>query len=396
MNKLSGRIQHYSWGGNTFLPTLLNISQPVEQPFAEYWLGIHANGVSSVLLSENAKTGLQSLIQSDKKKFLSQAVITKFNTLPFLLKVLDVKDMLSIQVHPNKQAAIEGYNRENELGIALGAPNRNYKDPNHKPEIMVALSDFWLLHGFASDIEERLEAYELLKPFKADFANGGIKGLYRKIMELPQEVIDFMLVSHASNILAKYEKKELALDNPDYWAAKAIETFKIVNGHFDRGIFSIYLFNIVKLKAGEGIFQGAGMPHAYLQGQNIELMSNSDNVLRAGLTQKHIDIPELLSNIEFVPTIPAIIGGVLNNIHNHYHSSVPDFDLHSFYIESGKTKELVFGGPSIIITLSGKAELHGFTYHKCNGFDAFYINPEEAIQVNVEKDLLLFIATVPV
>ena len=395
MNRLSGRIQHYSWGGKTFLPSLLNIAQTEELPFAEYWLGIHPNGVSSVLLSDNAKTGLQSLIQSDKKKYLGERVIAKFNTLPFLLKVLDVKDMLSIQVHPSKQAAIAGYHRENDLGIPLDASNRNYKDQNHKPEIMVALSNFWLLHGFAADIETRLIKYPLLSPFKNDFAAGGIKALYKKIMELPQKEIDKLLFELATNIIPKYENGELNRDSTDYWAAKAFNTFNTNDGHYDRGIFSIYLFNILQLKPGEGIFQGAGMPHAYLEGQNIELMSDSDNVLRAGLTNKHVDIPELLSNIDFVPTIPSIIAGELNNTHNFYQSHVPDFELHSFFLGANEFKVIEFDGPSIIIMVSGKAEMIGYTAYNSKGFNAFFISPNEIIKVKAENDLLFFIASVP-
>jgi mannose-6-phosphate isomerase len=395
MNRIEGRIQHYSWGGKTFLPDLLNIDEPVELPYAEYWLGVHPNGVSSVVLSENATTGLQTFIQSDKKKHLGQHVLAEFNALPFLLKVLDVKDMLSIQVHPTQQAAMAGYHRENELGIPLHATNRNYKDQNHKPEIMVALSDFWLLHGFAADIESRLNKYPLLNSFKSDYAEGGIKSLYKKIMEMPQQEIDRLLSIHAAIIIPSFEKGEFNQDSPDYWAAKAFITFDTNNGHFDRGIFSIYLFNILHLKQGEGIFQGAGMPHAYLEGQNIELMSNSDNVLRAGLTNKHVDIPELLSNLEFVPTIPAIIPGSLNNAHTYYPSNVPDFELHSFFLRSGATKEKLFNGPSIMIMLSGKAHFLSHAQFKCEGFNAFYLNPNELVQIKVEEDLLLFVATVP-
>jgi mannose-6-phosphate isomerase len=395
MNRIKGRIQHYSWGGKTFLRDLLNIDEPVELPYAEYWLGVHPNGVSSVMLSENATTGLQTFIQSDKKKYLGQHVLANFNTLPFLLKVLDVKDMLSIQVHPTQQAAIAGYNRENELGIPLDAPNRNYKDQNHKPEIMVALSDFWLLHGFSADIEIRLDKYPLLNSFKSDFLDGGIRSLYKKIMELPQQEIDRLLSVHAANIIPRFEKGEFNRDSPDYWAARAFIVFDSNDGHFDRGIFSIYLFNILHLKQGEGVFQGAGMPHAYLEGQNIELMSNSDNVLRAGLTNKHVDIPALLSNLEFVPTIPSIIHGNLNNIHTYYPSKVPDFELHSFFLRSGTMKGLEFVGPSIMIMLSGKADLIGPVQYKSNGFNAFYVNPNEHLQIKVEEDLLLFVATVP-
>jgi mannose-6-phosphate isomerase len=118
-------------------------------------------------------------------------------------------------------------------------------------------------------------------------------------------------------------------------------------------------------------------------------------VLRAGLTNKHVDIPELLSNLEFVPTIPAIIPGSLNNAHTYYPSNVPDFELHSFFLRSGATKEKLFNGPSIMIMLSGKAHFLSHAQFKCEGFNAFYLNPNELVQIKVEEDLLLFVATVP-
>ena len=396
MNRLEGRIQHYNWGGKTFLPSLLGLDHFVEKPFAEYWLGIHPGAPSTVKLGSHASASLLSLIQSDKKKYLGETVTANFKTLPFLLKILDVKDMLSIQVHPTRNAAIEGYLRENELGIPIDSPNRNYKDENHKPEIMVALSDFWLLHGFAADIENRIETFELLRSFKGDYNAGGIGGLYKRIMEIPQADIDAILLDYIANILQQYDNGALSRDMPDYWATKAIKTFGIHEGHFDRGIFSIYLFNILHLKPGEGIYQGAGLPHAYLEGQNIELMSNSDNVLRAGLTNKHVDIAELLSNIDFVPTNPNVIKGVLQNSHNHYPSKVPDFGLHSFLIAGGDHKELIFEGPSILMMISGEGELCGYSDAKCIGFNTFFILPQEPIKVKAEKDVLLFIATVPI
>lgn len=394
MNRLIGRIQHYNWGGKTILPAILGMDNKEGLPCAEYWLGIHPGAQSKVLFSENAFTDLHTMIKSDSKRYLGERVAATFNRLPFLLKVLDVKDMLSIQVHPSKEQAVEGYSRENRLGIPLDAANRNYKDQNHKPEIMVALSDFWLLHGFAFDMEERISKFPILSEFKTDFTTGGIEMLYRKIMEMPQSDVDSILQPHADKILKEYENGLLKKDSPDYWAAKAIKTFQVVDGSFDRGIFSIYLFNILNLKPGEGIFQSAGMPHAYLEGQNVELMANSDNVLRAGLTNKHVDIPELLSVIEFVKTVPQPIHADLKNQHNHYGVFVPDFDLHSFHMNDGEKRILCFEGPSIIMLLSGKATISSQTTYETDGFDTFYAIPNESFQIQAISELNFFVATV--
>ncbi len=396
MYRIKGRIQHYAWGGKTFLPSLLSINNDENLPFGEYWLGTHASGPSLVQLSENASTSLSALIQSEKKRYLGNKVNTQFRGLPFLFKILDVHDMLSIQVHPSKASAEIGFEKENQLGIPLTAPNRNYKDQNHKPEVMVALSEFWLLHGFAHDIEKRVNEFDILSLFKEDFIQGGIKGLYKKIMELPVETVDDILEPLSANIIDLYHADKLEKSSPDFWAARAMETFKQEDGHFDRGIFSIYLFNILRLEPGQAIFQGAGMPHAYLEGQNIELMSNSDNVLRAGLTPKYVDIPELLSNTAFVPTIPAIMKGELGIPGQVYKCPVNDFILYADCIYAGEEREIPFEAPGILLVLDGSASWS--TVHaslETAGLDSLFISAGEELKVKANSKTSFFIATVP-
>ena len=395
MHRIKGRIQHYAWGGKTFISGLFNQNNTEDLPNAEYWLGTHPGGTSSVVLSQNATTSLAALINSDKKRYLGELVTAQFNGLPFLLKILDVKDMLSIQVHPTKAAAEEGFNRENELGIPLSASHRNYKDNNHKPEVMVALSDFWLLHGFADDISERVKNHEILVPFEADFKNGGIKGLYQKLMELTHPQVNEIMRPLSKRIIPLYELNQLTKSSPDFWAARAMKTFTNEEGNFDKGIFSIYLFNILNLKPGQGIFQGAGMPHAYLEGQNIELMSNSDNVLRAGLTPKHIDIPALLANTNFVSTIPSIIDGSLDNLSQTYDCPVPDFILHAHCLKAKQEMTLTVGAPCIILIMSGNSMWTGNISFNSSGIDSFFVTPGESILIKSSSDTQFFLATVP-
>jgi mannose-6-phosphate isomerase len=147
MYKLKGIIRNYDWGGVEFLSKLLLHSNPGGEPMAEYWLGAH-DLASSILVTKNNEIGLNQFIEKNKEKALGKTVAKKFGRLPYLLKILDVKDMLSIQVHPAKHEAEIEFARENKHRIPLNAPDRNYKDDNHKPELMVALGDFWLLHGF--------------------------------------------------------------------------------------------------------------------------------------------------------------------------------------------------------------------------------------------------------
>ena len=395
MYRLKGSIQHYSWGGNTYLPGLLNEENSDQKPYAEYWLGVHAGGPATVDLGNSAHTLLSHLINSDKLKHLGKDTVSHFNGLPFLLKILDVKDMLSIQVHPTKSRAQQGFEQEEIEEVSISAPHRNYKDQNHKPEVMIALSDFWLLHGFSDVIEDRLTHYDFLHQFLSIYKNTGIKGLYEHLLTMPQEKANEIIGFHAQHILPLYNIGELEKSSPDFWAARAI--LNLCNGgNYDKGIFSIYLMNILHLQPGEGIFQGAGLLHAYLEGQNIELMANSDNVLRAGLTNKHIDIPELLTNTDFVVTIPQIIPSSLNKGANLYPCNTSDFQIQKLCLAVGEDFSLQYNGPAIILQLAGEADWRGFNHCKAIGLNCFFVDAQEPVSVKAKAPLEVYIASVPV
>jgi mannose-6-phosphate isomerase len=358
MFPLKGKVQHYAWGGKSFIPELLGISNTENSPFAEYWMGVHHAAPSMVQLSENAHTALDNLIRSEPRRYLGQRLIPLFHELPFLLKVLDVNNMLSIQVHPAKEDAIIGFELENAAGIPHDAPNRNYKDNNHKPEVMLALSEFWLLHGFRSHedlagILDRVEPLQVLLPV---FESLGYRGLYQFVMDLPQESVNRLLQPLADKILPMYVQGKLSRADPDFWAARAMVSFP---EYLDRGIFSIYFFNLLKLEAGQAIFQEAGVPHAYLEGKNIELMSNSDNVLRGGLTQKHIDVPELMKHVKFETTIPEIMDGRVDQFERIYLCPVPDFSLSILEIPAETDYNHKADGPEILFVMEGKGRVEG-------------------------------------
>ena len=394
MHRLRGRIQPYTWGGNNFIPDLFHIQTDRSTPAAEIWLGAHPGGITEIELTDGVWKSLASVIQEDKVKWLGEQVSNEFRRLPFLLKVLDVKDMLSIQVHPSKSAAEKGFALENEHGVPFDASHRNYKDDNHKPEVMIALSEFWLLHGFANDIEQRLDTYAFLAPFKKDFQEGGIKQLYKTLMELDQQQVNDILRPLALSIIQPYQEGKLDKSSPDFWAARAFENL-CTDGKYDKGIFSIYLFNILRLMPGEGIFQGAGMPHAYLEGQNIELMSNSDNVLRAGLTPKHIDIPELLKNTLFNVTIPEIIKVRQGAETQHYECPVEDFAIAAYHISSSSSKTFTCSNPAIVLFTKGEAIISGNVEHNVTSAAAYYCLPGESFKMEAISDVDVVIATVP-
>jgi mannose-6-phosphate isomerase len=306
--RIKGSIKHYDWGGKTFLPQLLNISNEENKPCAEYWLG-------------------------DK-------VDLSFGKLPYLFKVQDVEKMLSIQVHPTKEVAEKKFREENEKGIPADAPHRNYKDENHKPELLSPLGDFYLLHGFrpAEEIQKMLKDIAEFNFLKEEFNLNDYKKLYTRVMTMDQEEVNKKLEPLLTRVVPLYNAGKLSKDQPDFWAARASQTFRF-NGNTDRGIFSIYFFNLVVMKKGEALFQDAGLPHAYLEGHTMEIMANSDNVLRGGLTPKHIDVKELLEHIRFVATIPNVIPSTLDDHttgEQVYKTPAADFQLSRIIITKGQ------------------------------------------------------------
>lgn len=361
MFKLKGKVQHYAWGGYTYLPKLLGMENIEYKPFAEYWMGAHTSSPSLIEWSENKATPLNELIQEDKTGWLGETVEKTFGGLPFLFKVLDVKDMLSIQVHPTKEEAQKGFAKENEIGIPITASHRNYKDDNHKPEVMVALSEFWLLHGFKEQTLLRQTLHEIpefsvLQPI---FDKEGYFGLYKYVMELPQKEVDDILAPLLKRSEAAYKANQLSKSDPAYWSCKTLPDSDNRYSDMDRGIFSIYFFNILQLHPGQAIFQGAGVPHAYLEGQNIELMSNSDNVLRGGLTPKHIDVPELLKHTLFEGIVPAIMDGEQRGFETIYHCPVPDFVVSRIELAKDEKYNHTAFSIEIILATDGEATITG-------------------------------------
>ncbi|MGB0985251.1 MAG: mannose-6-phosphate isomerase, class I, partial [Saprospiraceae bacterium] len=285
-------------------------------------------------------------------------------------KILDVKAMLSIQAHPTKKAAEKGFKRENKAGIPLTARHRNYKDDNHKPEIMVALTDFWLLHGFQSieQIENVLKDIPEFNFLQPHFQEKNIRLLYQFIMELSQEEVNEAL-KPLFDRLNKVD--DIPKSSADYWAKRGFIEHTH-NGNYDRGIFSIYLYNLVFLKRGEAIYQAANVPHAYLEGVNVELMANSDNVLRGGLTIKHVDVNELLKHLFFEPVTPNIMkGDIISEFERVYKTVAPDFEVSRVYMEKDKIyQHKNFNSAEIVIFIEGSAMVNDILYKRGDSFFA--------------------------
>ena len=369
--RLQGVVQHYDWGGFEFIPDLLGMENAARRPFAELWIGAHAKA-PSIAETAAGDEPLDAWIAEAPEAMLGAAVKTRFGgRLPYLFKILDVDKMLSIQAHPTLVQARSGFARENEQGIRLEASQRNYKDDNHKPEIGVALTEFWMLHGFrpleqiARIFRETPEIGGLMPEFSQRVAAAGhdhavrrqlLRELYSHAMTMPQEQVDRLLNPLIARLLAKPpEDKECA----DYWALRAAENFPLPDGSRDRGIFSVYLLNLIHLYPGQATFQPAGVLHAYLQGVNVELMANSDNVLRGGLTTKHVDVAELLHILTFEGGTPHVFDGEMINTHERvYRTPAEEFELTRIALPAhGRLASEATYGPKALLVLEGSAEL---------------------------------------
>ena len=379
--RLAPRVHHYQWGGLDFIPRLIGVSNPERRPFAELWIGAHPLGPCTVALdggnAPSAPGGnltLAELITRAPRETLGGEASKRFaNELPYLLKVLDARSPLSIQAHPSLDQAREGFARENAMGIPLDAPGRNYRDANHKPEVHVVLSEFRMLHGFRplEQIAGIMSAVPEVGAVMPDFVRrldgagwdpqarrGVLRDLYERIMTMPQERVD----AHLDPLLARLEREcPSDKDNPDFWALATSRAFPLPGGSRDRGIFSLYLLNLVSLRPGQGTFQPAGTLHAYLEGVTVELMASSDNVLRGGLTPKHVDVRELLRTLSFDPGEPAVMEGTaLSPSERAYAAPVDDFLLSRVEVGQGHGSGSAHDsgsahGPECLIVCEGAA-----------------------------------------
>ena len=395
--KLKGKVQHYAWGGNSFIPNLLGF-ETSGQPCAEYWLGAHVNAPASVETTIGP-IALDKFLEDRPMQFLGSEIYNKYGRLPYLFKVLDVHDMLSIQVHPSKTEAEKGFKRENELKIPLTAPTRNYKDDNHKPEIMVALNDFWLLHGFLpkTSLIKRLEERPELTSLISVFNQGNYKKLYEYVMRLPVAESNAILKPLISRIMPLFKHGKIDKSNPDYWAAKAASK-DFESGNYDKGIYSIYFFNILKVNQGQGVFQDSGIPHAYLEGQTMELMANSDNVLRGGLTPKYVDIPELLKHIIFEETHPEILKGELINdgMEIVYKSIAADFELSHITLKENEVLSSNSKTAEVFIIMDGNAQVtENEQVLELKKGDSFVALAEGEFKISTESGTNIYKATTP-
>ncbi|MBC6534113.1 MULTISPECIES: mannose-6-phosphate isomerase [Citrobacter] len=293
MQKLINSVQNYAWGSKTALTELYGLANPQQLPMAELWMGAHPKSSSKIEDASGQVVSLRDVIDGNQSALLGDAVAKRFGELPFLFKVLCAAQPLSIQVHPNKRNSEIGFAKENAAGIPMDAAERNYKDPNHKPELVFALTPFLAMNAF----REFSEIVSLLQPV------AGAHTAIAHFLEQPNAERLSQLFAALLSMQGEEKSRALAILKAalETQQGEPWQTIRLIAEFYpdDSGLFSPLLLNVVKLNPGEAMFLFAETPHAYLQGVALEVMANSDNVLRAGLTPKYIDIPELVANVKF-------------------------------------------------------------------------------------------------
>ena len=366
---LEGAVKHYEWGGREFIPGLLGRANPDGLPFGELWMGAHPRAPATAFV-DGIPVGLDALVAGAPVEILGESDARRFGgRLPYLFKVLDARSMLSLQAHPSLAQARAGFARENEAGIPLDAPTRSYGDDNHKPEVHAALTEFWMLHGFRplAEIADTLEAVPeltrlgpgfrtLLRRAGSDPGEGRslLRGLYGALMALPQPEVDRMIDTLVQRLERSPHEDR---DRHEYWALRAARTHPLPDGHRDRGVAAIYLLNLVHLHPGEGTFQPAGTLHAYLEGTTVELMTSSDNVLRGGLTRRHVDAQELLRTLTFESGLPTVLDGRrVSDTERVYEAPVGEFLLSRIEPRPDAAHaETRDHGPDCLVVIAGAA-----------------------------------------
>ena len=354
---LKNEIQDYAWGSYSFIQDLLGFEQ-TETPWAELWMGAHPKAPSRVRVNDEWQA-LDRLIEQSPEEILGPRTAKRFhNTLPYLFKVLSAEQPLSLQAHPNREQAKNGFDRENHEGLALTAPERNYKDDRHKPECICALTPFWAMEGFRP-INEMVELLSIACPealsdaiefLKQNPNRNGFQRFFEALMTLPEQKTQQVIDETAANAITNQ-----AQNDEFYWVKTLYELYPE-----DIGILSPILLNLVCLQPGEALFLNSGEMHAYLNGTGIEIMANSDNVLRGGLTSKHVDATELMRVLNFQPhSLDILVAQENQSCEKVYPTPAEEFSLSVIHIDDSCTHRAdKILGPEILLCTSGSGEIY--------------------------------------
>ncbi|NIK62102.1 mannose-6-phosphate isomerase, class I [Kribbella shirazensis] len=368
---LQNTVRDYAWGSPTALPELLGV-EPDGKPQAELWMGAHESAPSVLPSGET----LYDAVSSDPAAVLGEETAERFDgRFPFLAKLLAAAQPLSIQAHPSREQAIDGYRRDEEAGIPRDAADRNYKDAWPKPEILIALEPFDALVGFRP-LDRTVALLDALAPagfgeLKEQLRNGKLREAFTDFMSRDRDAIR-PLVGALGEAVAQYTGEAFALER---------ETLAKLCADFadDPGVLAALLLNRVRLERFDAVYLPAGNVHAYLRGLGFEVMANSDNVLRGGLTSKHIDVPELVSVVDFEPLAdPVLTATALGDGVATYETGCEYFAIHR--VELDRDERTVDGvGPRIVCCVDGTVDAASkeSVVTLSAGQSAFAAGPEE-------------------
>lgn len=350
MYRMDNTVQKYEWGTSEYIANLLGVEKKQEEAWAELWLSAHVKAPSFL---PEIDSYLNSAISNNPQAFLGKDVAERYNNkLPYLFKILSAKKPLSIQAHPNLDQAKKGFEREKKQGILLTDFVRNYKDNNHKPELICALTEFHAMCGFrpASEIINFFYQLKISKflPKFSTFANSPNsekwKGVFTELLNLSLEIKLQMIETISNNL------QDLNDGYIRSWIANMLVEYPN-----DIGVISPLFLNTFCLQPGEAVFLKAGILHAYLQGTGVEIMANSDNVLRGGLTPKNIDVKELVSILDWEMIKPQVQPYNQYQEVVNYQIPINEFSLkrvnldREVIIESGK--------PTMVIVIEGQLKV---------------------------------------
>lgn len=341
--RLRNGIKNYAWGSRTALNTLFGVPNPDEQPQAEMWMGAHPAGCSEIETGSDSVSLLDAIAQSPES-VLGARAMDRFGQLPYLLKILAAETALSIQVHPDKRQAEEGYAQQ---GNRVG---EDYNDANHKPELVYAITPFMAMNGFRPFQEIvnhflRLNAPELmpaLAEFRGNLTGEGFKHFFVSLMQLTQREKENVLI-----------QLQACLDSGGFTHLQSFITRLMRDYPGDIGILAPLFLHCITLAPGEAMFLRVGTLHAYVHGTAVEVMACSDNVLRAGLTPKKINLPELVKCTVFRETQEQELRLLPDDTGTEQHYSVPVEDFCFSVIGNCQQKRVDVDSAQILLVLSG-------------------------------------------
>lgn len=396
--RLRNTVQHYDWGSPTALPDLYGYGNPHGEPMAELWLGAHPKAPSR-LLAESGEVPLDEYISKSPVRALGRAAAARPNAgegLPFLFKILCAAKPLSIQVHPTRRQAQAGYAAEQEAGVDPADPRRNYRDANHKPELICAIEPFWGLRGFRS-VDEIRDEFTTVEFNKADphlslpESQAGLAPFFRRQLELPERSRRELIASAVSLAGGRWHGRPLGrLPEPGDPLARYFWVLRIADEYpGDIGVLAPLVLNVFSLRPGEATYQPAGVLHAYLCGVGAELMASSDNVLRGGMTVKHIDVAELMRVGRFRSEPPEILSGLAGEEPTDggcrvlsYPTPFEEFEF-SRILPEGR-RRLSGGSPQILFCHRGTVRVRAVD----GGPEELVLRPGEAVFVDAADELL--------